>query len=623
MLALILDLILLLGLLISAVVFGKIILSRTKLTFVSPLEQTLFAAGTGLAVFAYTVVGLAAIGGLYPVVARIAYGFSLLISLIYIYRHTQLSNLPAHLPRLTRLEQLFIALLLIIAFLALIAVLAPPTDWDALDARLEVPKRYIQAHGYIYLPSGYAYYTQFVESLYILALLLKDDILARLVNLALGGLSTLAVYALARRAVERGPALLAALIFVSSPLVVFVFVEVFIEAGTVFYCLLAILAILTWRARGDRRWLWFSAALVGICLSIKYYTVILAPVLVWAVLERAWQTDRRPVKEIIRLLLTVGLIALIFPLPWLIKSTIFVGDPVFPVISAWLGRWGRGIAQANWALYGMGSNLLDYLLLPWRMTFGDRFGVPKPGFLFLLLLPLLFGLPRTPAQVRWMGGVILVWFVFWANSAGQTVRFFLPGLALLSVVLVAALSYLPQWAGKLRPLIIALITAIVLYQLVWPVYFASWALPFVSGQQSRHEYLMNRLDIYPIADYANNNLPGTAKIATIWEERGYYFDKPLVSGQSPDGAFLHQFVLGDDPSKLAEALLSRGLTHLIINEVLERDFEYILRDRYMYGVETHTLLVYDSAFRGCFLRPLVKHKEIILYQVLAESTCSR
>jgi|GEM_PF-4052697 len=618
-LSLILDVILLLGLLASALVFGKMILARTGLTFASFLEQNLFAVGIGLAVFVYAIVGLATIGGLYPEVARIGYGFSVLVSLIYIYRH----ELPKRLPsRLTRLEQLFISLLFIIAFFSLIAVLAPPTDWDALDARLEVPKRYVQAHGYIYLPNGYAYYTQFVESLYTFALLLHDDILARLVNLSLGGLATLTVYALARRWVERSMALLAGLIFISSPLVVFVFVEVFIEAGTTFYSLLALLAILNWQATGKRRWFWFSVALVGICLSIKYYTIILGPILTWAVVKQVWWVERRPLSEIIRLLLGAGLLALLFPLPWLIKSTIFVGDPVFPIISSWLGRWGHGIAQANWALYGMGFGLLDYLLLPWRMTFGERFGLPKPGFLFLLLLPLLYALPRTPALVRWLAGVVLVWFVFWANSAGQSVRFFLPGLALLSVVLVVTFANLPQWAVKVRPLIIVVITAIVLYQLVWPIFFASWALPFVSQQQTRHEYLVNRLDIYPVADYANKNLSNTAKIATVWEERGYYFDKPLFTGQSPDGAFLHQFVVGDDPARLAEALLSRGLTHLIINETLERDPEFNLRDRYMYGVETDSLLVRDPAFRTCFLRPLVEHNQIILYQVLAESTCA-
>ncbi len=620
-LPLLLDIILLLGWLMIAYVFGKLILAPIRLIYISPLEDTLFAISAGLTVFVYAIVGLAAIGSLYSGVVQIGYGLSLLVSLVYIYSHSNLSLI--RWPRLTWLEIFFIALLGMIAFFAFIAVLAPPTDWDAMDARLEVPKRYIQAHGYVYLANGYAHYPQFIESLYIFALLLKDDILARLVNLALGGLATLVVYALARRWVERSMALLAALIFVSSPLVVFVFIEVFIEAGAIFYSLLTILAIITWRAGGERRWLWLSAALVGICLSIKYYTIILGLILAWTVLERAWWVERRPVREVIRLLCLIGLIALIFPLPWFIKSAIFVGDPVFPIIASLLGRWGHGVAQANWVLYGVGFGPLDYLLLPWRMTFGDQFGLPKPGFLFLFLLPLLLGLPRTPGPVRWLSGVVLVWFVFWANSAGQSTRFFLPGLALLSVVFVAALSNLPRWAKKLRPPVIVIITAIVLYQLVWPVYFASWALPFVSGQKSRQEYLTDRLDIYPVADYANKNLPATVKIATIWEERSYYFDKPLVTGQSPDGAFLHQFVVGQNPASLAEALLSRGYTHLIINEPLERSFEFRLRDRYMYGVETDSLLVYDPAFRACFLRPLIEHKQIILYQILAESTCNQ
>jgi hypothetical protein len=190
-------------------------------------------------------------------------------------------------------------------------------------------------------------------------------------------------------------------------------------------------------------------------------------------------------------------------------------------------------------------------------------------------------------------------------------------------VLTVTLSNLPRWAEKLRPPILAIIIVIGLYHLVWPISFASRALPFVSGQQTRYEYLMNRLDIYPVADYANRNLPVTAKIATVWEERGYYFDKPLVIGQSPDGAFLHRFVVGDDPAKLSEALLFRGITHLIINETLKHDLEFNLRDHYIYGVETGSLLVYNPSFRGCFLQPIFSHQNIILYKVLADSVCAK
>jgi hypothetical protein len=42
------------------------------------------------------------------------------------------------------------------AFFSVVAVLAPPTDYDALVYHLEAPKRYAQAHRYIYLPSTYS-----------------------------------------------------------------------------------------------------------------------------------------------------------------------------------------------------------------------------------------------------------------------------------------------------------------------------------------------------------------------------------------------------------------------------------------------------------------------------------
>ncbi len=620
MLVLAVNLFLLFGLLAGAVSLGTIILRRANLTFVSLLEQTLFAAGIGLAIYSYTVVSLAAVGGLYPAAAWILYGFSLAVVIIHL-RQYPLRDLFAQRPTLNIGESLLVVLIALFGIFALIGASAPPTDWDSLMYHLEVPKRYIQAHGYVYLPNGYANFPQFIESLYALAMLLQDDILARQLNLSLGILATLAVYALARRFVDRSLAMLASLIFISSPLVIFVFVEPFIEAGLTFYSLLAVLAILTWRTNGQQRWLWLSAVLIGLSFAIKYYTIILGPILVWALLERAWRLERRPGREVIRLAIIAGLIALIFPLPWFVKNIIFVGDPIFPIISAWLGQWGQGLVRANWAWYGMGYSPVDYLLLPWRMTFNHQFGVPEPGFLFLLLLPFLFGLLGVPAAGRWLAGVILVWFIFWANSAGQSVRFFLPGLALLSAVITITIAYVPAWLARFRHLFVLGVMVIVIYQLIWPLVFGSWSLPFVSGQQSRHEYLTARLDIYPLADYANQHLPITAQIATVWEERGYYFDRPLVIGQSPDGAFLHQFITGDDPASLAEALLARGLTHLIINEALKDDLEFNLRDRHMYNVDTSFLLVYNPAFQSCYLRPLFNHQKITLYEISPASVC--
>lgn len=618
MLTLLLDLILLIGLLVGATAWGNMILQRIHLELMLPWERILIATGLGLAILVYVTVALASMGMLYAFPIYVLYVLGLAASLMHLRRVKVSFNRT-----LTRLEMLLLMLLAIIAILVLVAVLSPPADWDSLMYHLEVPNRYVQAGGYVYLPNAYANFPQFVETLYAFALLLHDDILARLVNLALGGLATLTVYVIARRFIERGMALLAVFIFVSSPLVTFVFVEVFIEAGLTFYSLLTILAILHWRSSGNQRWLYLAAVLMGVSCGIKYYTVILVPIFLWALWERAWWMERRAWLQILYLTIVAGLVSLLFPLPWLIKNLILIGDPVFPVLSGLLGRWGDGIAQANWDFYGMGYTPLDYLLLPWRMIFGDRFGVPQPGFLFLLLLPLLFLLPRALGTLRWLSGVILLWFVFWANSAGQSVRFFLPGLALLSVVFGGMLTCMPRWLVRIRPVLVAVIVLVALYQLVWPIFYASWALSYLTGQQSRDEYLMHRLDIYPVADYANQNLSPAAQIATVWEERGYYFDRPLIIGQSPDGAFIHQFVVGDDPTQLAKAFLSRGITHLIINNQLAHDLEFNLRDRYIYGVTTSSLLVYTPAFRACFLDPLFEHRGITLYQVLLQPTCTR
>ena len=164
-LSVILDIVLLLGLLAGAAAVGDIFLRRGGMIFASSLERVLFATALGLAVFVYATVGLAAAGWLYPLAAWGLFPVGLVAAVVKIRRLG-----PTSVPVLSRIEMLLVAQLFVFELIYLIAALAPPADWDALMYHLEVPLRYIQAHGYVYIPNGYANFPQFSETLYAFAM---------------------------------------------------------------------------------------------------------------------------------------------------------------------------------------------------------------------------------------------------------------------------------------------------------------------------------------------------------------------------------------------------------------------------------------------------------------------
>ncbi|MCD5390694.1 hypothetical protein LR007_02375 [candidate division NPL-UPA2 bacterium] len=100
------------------------------------------------------------------------------------------------------------------AAIALIGALTPPLNYDTLSYHLGVPKIYIRNHRIMYLPHQvYSNFPFTLQMLYTLSLLLKGDILAKLIHLSFGLLTVGAIYCFSRRYFSQKIALLAAAIF--------------------------------------------------------------------------------------------------------------------------------------------------------------------------------------------------------------------------------------------------------------------------------------------------------------------------------------------------------------------------------------------------------------------------
>ncbi|MCX5881644.1 MAG: hypothetical protein NTU74_07550, partial [Deltaproteobacteria bacterium] len=127
-------------------------------------------------------------------------------------------------------------------------------------------------------------------------------------------------------------------------------------------------------------------------------------------------------------------------------------------------------------------------------------------------------------------------------------------------------------------------------------------MPYISGKIDRDSYITQFRPEYPAIRFANQNLPGTARILAIFlGNRGYYFDRDVLFDMKLPVPAISTAGSG----RTVEALLhQQGITHLLIR--------YDLFDRWLGTLtdtdketlarffQTRTRLLFSSGGHGLF-----------------------
>jgi len=270
---------------------------------------------------------------------------------------------------------------------------------------------------------------------------------------------------------------------------------------------------------------------------------------------------------------------------------------------------------------GMGKGIGDFLLLPWRMTvYGwytyDRFaGIITPFFFFpLVLIP--FALRRVRLTLFLLLGVITYLACWFLGS--QQVRFLIPGLALLSIVAgsLIARCFSPEGYFK-GPLAIVLVYAIIaaVSLLIDPrdLSFLGQNLGVAIGHDDKAEFLQQTgsVDIQPMVEYSNANLPKDAKILMLFENRGYYLERNYVADGTFEVSRIAQMIAtAESPEALYAQLKQKGITHLLINTVYWNNYsgEFIRRSFPSFEAKL-------AQFKEHYLEEVAKKRWAILYRI--------
>lgn len=452
----------------------------------SPLERWV----RGLAAWVLTLFALASLGLFRPVFLQ-AFAVVLgLVGAVGLWRKIQSREGTSILPWPCTVGIFGVfGLPLILVF----AVTVNPTvSWDAAVYHLTLPDLYLREGGFRTIPFlVYSVWPQAVELIFGVALALQDYVAAKALHFGFGVLAavTLFFHAVPRnvkkttaknptatfgdsssRAGSLFAGIVAAGLFLLNDVVLFELRAAYVDLAMAFFALAGFLLLDRWldRDESDRDdfSLLISAGLAcGLLAATKINGVVTALPLLLLILPRLIRRAHAG-RGVLRILLTLGLPIAVLWMPWVLRTWLLTGNPIYPLYwdvfggPDWSVRLGEQFLGWQQSI-GMGRSPLDYLLLPWRVfTAGDLGYETFDGRLtpiWLGFLPLALWRARTSRRARRALAAAGLIFLGWSLGS-QQMRFLIPALPLLALAAadgVWGVLSLPGVARRLRSVVAA------------------------------------------------------------------------------------------------------------------------------------------------------------------------
>ncbi len=608
---------------------GKRILNIFKLKL-SSLEQFLFSTTIGYATFSFLTLFIGIIGFLYPLLFHVIIFISLIIGFTEI--RNLLTSLGIKMGKIKPKFNLKWALIFIISIMVILnmfATIAPPFTWDAMYYHLAIPKLAIKEHKISYIPYiNYSEFPMFTQMLFLLAMLLKNAILAKLIIFSLSTLSAIAIFSFARKHFNELAGLFGAAIFLTLPMTAVLSTVAMVEISTTFFAFMASYAFFEWFSNRNTKSLVLSAAIAGFTASIKLTAAIFAIILSIFVLYTTL-TKTKSLKSCVKNFLIFSLISFVIVSPWYIKSYVHTGNPTYPFLYGvfggpnWderraqvetidaknAGRWAvdhRDILNADYQGFGFEGNMLYYfLMLPWDITmygnFSDTLAISP---IFLALIPLYFLFEKKNKIVNMLLAYFFFFLLFWFFTS-QSMRYFFPIVPVLIVPCVFVIGKLLSYKFFYKKMLFILAIGLIFNLSIWYGVNAK-QLPYSVGLETEEQFYskltdQNLFSEYKIFQYANNNLPANSKIFLLGIQRGYFSDLDYVWGDPLNQAYVDYWSF-ENEEDLYKRLTEIGITHIIYHEYQYDKLEVIavvdyppwIMDMINKLIKKHATFIYET-----------------------------
>jgi hypothetical protein len=607
---------LILAILVFMVVgLGRLVLSRINTPCISFGEMIFYSAGIGFGVTGYCVFFLGLLGGFHPLPIRLLLIVLLALSLAGWLRVKR----PPMKPDLNKLRSSwdgFAFLLLLFCLLAgLLLTLTPEIGKDALIYHLAVPSLFLKHHGFTFIPGNiFSNYPLHSEMLFLIGLFLQGDTLARGIHFFMLLFILLGMDQFIRyRMKGHDYPSLSLLIFSTIPSVFLVSHMAYNDLFVTFYSMAAVFAFINWFGRPEKGWLILSGVFSGLALAGKYTALFLPFIGLLGILWAA-RYYRFRFGGAFRLLLLYGFIVAIVGSPFYIKNWIVTGNPFYPFLYGIFGGRGWEPQQAQFYDYfvqslGMGRTFLDYILLPWNLSFLAKMDSPHfdgmVGPIFILTLPFAFMIRKPSMALKFMGIYCVFMFLFWA-SAAQQIRYLIPIFPFLAIIIGYILTDYQK-----KKMVFYLLVCLIAGSLVFNGYHIIKdfkrinPLSVVIGKEGRTEFLDRMLSSHGMFAYMNRHLPPDAKIFLIYMKNWTFLCEKECYSDSMFESYTIQKLLSQAsaPAEVFSALTGKGFTHILfdINYIYGPPSTFTLSEQALFQTFTHEHLEMVKTDRSYYL----------------------
>jgi len=479
----------------------------------------MFTIAVIVGLFANLLLLLGTFGLLTPTIVIVVTGVFLFIlaklfspHLIFLYhhRHFYQKELVSH-----PLQYLLVVIIAFAVLTAFVATLGPEIQFDALWYHLTLPQMYLKLHETRIIttpPFFYSAMPQLIEMLYLPALLVANEIAAKIIHAGFALATSLLIFYFTKKHFTRQTALIAVVIFLTDLSIIWLMGTAGIDLGRTFFETTALFLLLTWIRRPKNTYLSQSGVLMGFALSTKYlsFASFAAQLVLILMYSKKKLAD----------LLTFFIPAVAVSFIWYLRPLVSTGNPLFPLFTPLLGD------TAAHLVYPSFSYLIDLISLSWPSFWDSPISPLYLIFSPFICLYLVKNSKLHPLALYTLLGII--GWLFIPRTGGT--RFFVPYLPALAILTAATLSALKP--ERLRRLATGLVIGVAMVNLTFSLKlntkFIRYHLGFITKHEFLTQYLNQESTFYDGDRYFADTIKPTDHVLVIGGHNLFYLNFPYT-----------------------------------------------------------------------------------------------
>ncbi len=493
------------------------------------------------------------------------------VFLLYFFGKEIFQNI--HLPKFSFFQLILFIIFIYTALINLLGSLTPETFFDSQFYLLGVLNQWKLEHRMVFIPYiASSLYPFNVNMLYLVAMVLGNDISAKIVHWLCGIICCYGIYVFVKKYFSKITALIAVLIFYTVPTLMSVSWKTAIELGISMFEIGMIFCMLEYISSKNKKFLVLSGLCGGFAIGSKYIALLefFAISVIFFIYKLFKEKEQKVLEEFSYFLVPAVVVASV----WYFRNLILTGNPVFPFFASKIGSFkprvvGNIFADPPFPKF----SFKNYFLFLWPLSLGQLQQESYPGGVFLFFLPLLVMFKNIDYKIKFLIKYFLICLILWIFLGRFYLRYFIPVISVAAVIYAYFISEntLPQWIKNLIYVIFIFVICSNVNFSIRILHFTQMPSHFVFGDMTKEEYLSTQRPSYPspyyqVVNWLNKNLPEDSKILILGDTRGLFYErKCLTSGVLEYSPLVEMLKKCNSSEELYDLFKKEKITHILLN----------------------------------------------------------